>query len=119
MFEDAHDNMVFTVPETGDQLIFHRKTWLCTIYGILTRYLGFAPELAYDMIKNAPLCSDAGINYHSVGMLCHDEEYHWAMILAYGEGYWHKGHTVDKPQDYYDWGEKYRNDNNLKPYTME
>ena len=88
MFEDAHDNMVFTDPETGDQLIFHRKTWLCTIHGILTRYLGFTPELAYDMIKNAPLCSDAGINYHSVGMLCHDEEYHWAMILAYGEGYW-------------------------------
>jgi len=54
-----------------------------------------------------------------VGMLCHDEEYHWAMILAYGEGYWHKGHTVDKPQDYYDWDEKYRNDNNLKPYAME
>ena len=25
MFEDAHDNMVFTDPETGDQLIFHRK----------------------------------------------------------------------------------------------
>lgn len=119
MFEDAHDNMVFTDPETGDQLIFHRKTWLCTIHGILTHYLGFTPELAYDMIKNAPLCSDAGINYHSVGMLCHDEEYHWAMILAYGEGYWHKGHTVDKPQDYYDWDEKYRNDNNLKPYTME
>jgi len=36
MFEDAHDNMVFTDPETGDQLIFHRKTWLCTIHGILT-----------------------------------------------------------------------------------
>ena len=119
MFEDAHDNMVFTDPETGDQLIFHRKTWLCTIHGILTRYLGFTPELAYDMIKNAPLCSDAGINYHSVGMLCHDEEYHWAMILAYGEGYWHKGQTVAKPQDYYDWDEQCRNDNNLKPYTME
>lgn len=86
MFEDAHDNMVFTDPETGDQLIFHRKTWLCTIHGILTRYLGFTPELAYDMIKNAPLCSDAGINYHSVGMLCHDEEYHWAMNWPTAKG---------------------------------
>ncbi len=51
MFEDAHDNMALTDPETGDQLIFHRKTWLCTIHGILTRYLGFTPELAYDIIK--------------------------------------------------------------------
>lgn len=38
MFDDSKDNMIFTDNEAGDRVIFHRKTWLYIIFGILIHY---------------------------------------------------------------------------------
>ena len=32
MFDNFKDNMIFTDNETGDRVIFHRKTWLYIIF---------------------------------------------------------------------------------------
>ena len=84
MFDDFKDNMIFTDNETGDRVIFHRKTWLYIIFGILTHYLRYTDDYAEEIINESFLCSKEELNFHSVGMLCHDEEYHWTMLLYMG-----------------------------------
>ena len=114
MFDNFKDNMIFTDNETGDRVIFHRKTWLYIIFGILTHYLRYTDNHAEKIINESFLCSKEELNFHSVGMLCHDEEYHWAMLLVHGDNYWNHGFNIELPDDYYDWMDSYIKNNNLK-----
>ena len=115
MFDDSKDNMIFTDNETGDRVIFHRKTWLYIIFGILTHYLRYTDDYAEKIINESFLCSKEELNFHSVGMLCHDEEYHWAMLSVHGDNYWNHGFNIELPDDYYGWMDSYIKNNNLKP----
>lgn len=114
MFDDIKDNMIFTDNETGDKVIFHRKTWLYIIFGILTHYLRYTDSHAERIINESFLYSEKELNFHSVGMLCHDEEYHWAMLLVHGDNYWNHGFNIELPDDYDDWLDSYIRNNNLE-----
>lgn len=41
-------------------------------------------------------------------MRSHESEYHWAMLIAFGEQYWLKGISQDEPDDYFEWESKYK-----------
>lgn len=113
MFENVKDELNFTNSQTGEKIIFHRRTWLCSIFGILTHYLRYKNEYAKKLIDEAKLCSDQSLDFHSVAMLCHEEEYHWAMIIAHGEYYWNKGFNIELPDNYDEWLDNYRKTFNL------
>lgn len=119
MFDDSEDNMIFANNETGKKVIFHRRTWLYTIFGILTHYLRYTDEYAEKIINESLLCSSVELNAYSVVMLCHDEEYHWAMVLAHGDNYWENGFNVELPDNYHDWLDHYIKNNNLKSTICE
>lgn len=119
MFETAKDNMNFTNNQTGEEIIFHRKTWLYSIFGILTHYLRYTNEHAKKLMADTELCSDRNLDFHSISMLCHEEEYHWAMIISYGEEYWSKGFNVELPDDYDEWIDDYRKNYNLNDVVCD
>lgn len=52
-------------------------------------------------------------------MLCHEEEYHWAMIIAHGEYYWNKGFNIELPDNYDEWLDNYRKTFNLNASTCD
>lgn len=68
MFDDSEDNMIFTNNETGEKVIFHRRTWLYTIFGILTHYLRYTDEYAEKIINESLLCSSVELNAYSVAI---------------------------------------------------
>ncbi|MDO4641111.1 MAG: hypothetical protein Q4A84_05335 [Neisseria sp.] len=114
MFKNARDNIEFINKETNEKLVFHRRTWLCSIFGILTHYLRYTSDYAQKMIQDSTLCSETGLDFYSAAMLCHEDEYHWAMIIAHGESYWTKNFNPELPEDYDDWLMNYKNKYNLK-----
>ena len=114
MINSCVDNMIFFNEDKSEKIIFHRRTWLNLIKGILTHYLRFSENYADSIIKNSSLCTGRDLNYYSVVMICHEEVYHWAMILAYGEQYWNVGYNYNLPDDYEIWKYNYSCKYNLK-----
>lgn len=55
----------------------------------------------------------------SVALRSHENEYHWAMTIVYGERYWDKNISAEEPQDYFEWEIEYRFKNNLAKESFE
>lgn len=108
------DDITFFNEDKSEKIIFHQRTWLSLIKGILTHYLRLSEPYADKVIESSSLCNDENLNYHSIMMICHEEVYHWAMILAYGEQYWDLGYNYNLPDDYEIWKHNYSCQYNLK-----
>lgn len=115
----AVDNMIFYDEQGKNKLIFHRHTWLSLLKGILIHYFKYTEHDAETLINHSTLCHLKHLNYYTVMMLCHEEVYHWAMILCYGEHYWQKGYSVDLPDDYDVWLKQYMQQHQLNQYIIE
>lgn len=111
------EGVEFVDYETGDKLIFNFKTWLKIIKGIIVKYANKTEEEADKLIKERNFLVPE--NYTQAVYYSHEIEYHWAMLTAYGEGYWQKGISSDEPDDYDDWEKEYRKTNSLKEESIE
>jgi len=84
--------LTFKDEDNGDQITMYYDIWLAVIREILMRYA----------------------DYFECIYLSHELEYHWAMIGAYGERYWlNDGCSELLPTDYYEWYEKFLDENNF------
>ena len=119
MLASAQDNLIFYDENGLHPIIFHRKTWLFILKGILTHYLNHSEHQAESMICHSSICSINGLDYYSAMMIGHETVYHWAMILAYGEQYWHLGYCPDLPDDYEIWLKEYSHQHQLKQTIIE
>lgn len=111
------DNIVFFDEETGDKLIFNFKTWILVIQGIIIKYANKTEEEASNLIKKRAFVIPQ--TYEQVTFYSHDIEFHWAMIIAHGDGYWQRGISSKEPSGYMDWESQYRIDNSLKEDSFE
>lgn len=111
------DDIVFFDDQTNEKLVFNFKTWILTIKGIIVNYAKKTEEEADNLIKEKIFIIPR--DYTQVIFYSHETEYHWAMLVVYGEGYWHKGISSIEPHDYDEWNQNHRKINFLKQESFE
>ncbi|MCA5005220.1 hypothetical protein [Sphingobacterium bovistauri] len=113
------DSILFINPENPkEQAIFNFRTWCMLIEGIMVKYANKAPEEASKILENSNLykCLLEDIrnkDYEGLFFYQHELEYHWAMLLTYGELYWHKGISSIEPEGFDNWESRYIKEHNL------
>lgn len=111
MFDAISDGIILTDKDTSERLIFNYKSFLWLIYGMMTHYLRFKPEIALEKI-NRWVFTD--LTYDKVALLGHELDYDWAMLIAYGHDYSHQGYNPEPPEDYFEWCHAYLSKHHLK-----
>ncbi|MCV9933855.1 hypothetical protein OIU80_16345 [Flavobacterium sp. LS1R47] len=111
------DNIKFIDRETKEQLIFNSKTWISVIQGIIIKYVKKNEQEAKRLIEAKKIAIPE--TYEEVVFYSHETEFHWAMLITYGDGYWQRGISSDEPSDYTEWESQYRIDNSLKEESFE
>ncbi len=113
------DNILFINPENPkEQTIFNFRTWCMLIEGIIVKYGHKTDEEANTILINSHLykCLIEDIrkkDYEGLLFYQHEFEYHWAMLLTYGEMYWHNGISVVEPEGFDNWESQYIEEHNL------
>jgi hypothetical protein len=111
------DDIEYSDKETGDKLIFNTKTWISLIKGIINNYVHKSEYEANVIIEKSNLLIPK--TYNQVIFYSHETEYHWAMLITYGEAYWLKGISSNEPIDYEEWEKRYRKISGLKKKSFE
>ncbi|MDG0803652.1 hypothetical protein [Pectobacterium polaris] len=107
------DNLVFGDNETGDEVIFNYYSWCELITAVICKYTGKSKEESHYLVHSSQLIKNATNGYMSVVLCSHEIEYHWAMLITYGELYWNNGISQDEPDGYWEWESEYRKANFL------
>ena len=111
------DNLKYIDKETDSALIFNFNTWISVIKGVMIKYAHKTEEEANHLIKERNFKLPE--SYDEVIFYSHDIEFHWAMLLAHGDGYWLRGISSEEPSDYIEWESQYRIDHALKEDSFE
>lgn len=112
-----NENIKYVDRETNDELIFNFYTWIKVIEGILVNYANKNIEEATNLIEKRNFLKPE--SYIEAVYYSHDTEYHWAMMLAFGDNYWLNGVSSQEPNDYNLWDKKYKEINSLKKDSFE
>jgi hypothetical protein len=114
-----NDTKQFNDPETGDVLRFHVGAFKKLISGIIAKYLNKSEQEAISMVDNHNLFSKPIQTFGDAIFFSHEPEYHWAMLIAYGESYWLKGIPSDPPEGYDEWESAYIAQHHLPSSSFE
>ena len=117
MDSEYKDGLVFTDPDTNEQIVVNFKTWISILMGVIVEYGNKTLEEAEVLIGKRNFVIPE--SYSECVFYSHEVEYHWAMLLLYGEGYWNQGISTEEPENYSEWEKKYRDDNSLKAESFE
>ncbi len=93
---------------TNEKVIFNFHSWLSLIKGIIINYGKKSENEAESLLLNSSIVNTSLETYMAACMRSHESEYHWAMLIAFGEQYWLKGISQDEPDDYFEWESKYK-----------
>ncbi|MEQ9944759.1 hypothetical protein [Pectobacterium aroidearum] len=110
---DIIDGIRFENSHSSETVIFNFYTWVEVIKAIIVKYANKTEREAEHLVSMSPILCNPVDNYMSVVMRSHESEYHWAMLITYGEGYWENGVNLNEPDGYFDWENEYRKKNNL------
>ncbi|EAZ9183326.1 hypothetical protein AHV85_22240 [Salmonella enterica] len=112
---DFRDGILFIDSDNpSESIIFNLKSWIGIIEAIIEKYAGKTKEESKKMVSSSLIVKNMEIkNYNDVAFYCHESEYYWAMLIAYGEQYWLKGISPHEPVGYFEWAEQYRRRHNL------
>ncbi|MDX8001190.1 hypothetical protein FE394_18905 [Xenorhabdus sp. Reich] len=114
------DGMVITDENNPNKkLVFNFYTWVEILKAIIVKYANKSEDEAEQLVLNHPAVYSPIDTYMSAALLGHESEYDWAMLMAYGHGYWEKGISADEPEDFEEWLEQYRKEHNLAEFCFE
>jgi hypothetical protein len=114
---EYRDNIKFIDKESEEQLLFNFKTWITVMQGIIIKYTNKTEQEARNLIEARFFVIPE--SYEQVTFYSHETEFHWAMLITYGDGYWQRGISSNEPSDYMEWESQYRIDNSLKEESFE
>ena len=119
--KNVRDGLLFTDENTGDTVIFNYYTFCQIIIGCMSQYGGVRNEEAKYILAKSTIITKPPVSYADVTFLTHEYEYHWAMVLVYGENYWsdRQGISSELPADYDKWEYDYIAKNNLADSSYE
>ncbi|KAA1246352.1 hypothetical protein [Aquimarina sp. RZ0] len=115
------DNLTFEDPNNREKVTFNKYTFLEILKGCIINYTDKDIFEAEELIKNSYLFS-LPKSYDDVVFITHEHEYHWSMVIAYGENYWQNSKikiSSEIPEDYDQWEKGYIKKNNLKKVSYE
>ncbi|MCX1348375.1 hypothetical protein JDU35_19045 [Escherichia coli] len=115
------DGIVFKDNENqGEVIVFNFFTWVEIIKAIMMKYAGKNEQESDNLFFSSVLFKNLKIeSYNDVTFYSHEVEYHWAMLIAYGELYWEKGISSQEPEGYFEWEAQYRKNHNLAEESFE
>jgi hypothetical protein len=113
------DNIVILDSVTKEKVIFNELTFKTLIKGILEKYANKSESEAKQLISEFKYFSKPIQSINDALFFSHESEYHWAMVIAYGEQYWQKGIDSEAPDEYDEWEKKYIKAYNLSQYSFE
>lgn len=99
--------------DPSETVIFNYYSWVEIIKAIIVKYADRTLNEAELLIENSKTINSPIENYMDAMVLCHDFEYHWAMLIVYGDQYWLRGISSQEPNGYFEWETQYRKDHNL------
>ncbi|NDV57748.1 hypothetical protein [Bacteroides sp. 519] len=112
--ESLTDNLRFEDDESG--VIFNHYSFCELVKHIMVKYGKISYDLATNKLNNSDLIKmPKSIN--EVLFLTHELEFHWAMLLTYGNMYWTKGIPSDFnefKEEYFAWEEEIKRKYKLK-----
>ena len=90
------DGVIFFDEEFGKKMIFNQRSYCEYVKWNMVKYARFSYEEASDIVNGSHLSKKIE-SYRDVYAVTHELPYHWAMILAHGELYWHQGTPYPEP----------------------
>ena len=113
------DGLVFVDNDSNEEVVFNYYTFREIIVGILMQYAGETEAHARKLVESFSYFDKPIETYSDVVFFSRETEYHWAMLIKHGDGYWLKGISPDLPEDYYEWEDKFIVENNLSKSSFE
>ncbi|CAI0845416.1 hypothetical protein [Serratia ficaria] len=108
------DGIVFKdEDDPRETVIFNFHTWVEMLKGIIIKYAHKSEDEAESLVLSSSLVCKPIRNYMAVCLRSHELEYHWAMLIAYGEQYWLKDIERKQPAGYLEWEAQYSKANKL------
>jgi len=101
--------LIFKDAGTGQVTVFHYHTFYEMVIACIVRYTGRSMEEARAITDRSFIVQQPPTDVLAAALLTHEYEYHWAMVLVYGEEYWNKYPSISStpPDDYFDWYDDY------------
>ncbi|TDH23951.1 hypothetical protein EXU57_15770 [Segetibacter sp. 3557_3] len=114
------DGIVLRNEQNPEEFItVNQLTLIEVIKGIMVKYANKELKEAESIIELDEFLSEKINSFNKAIQIAHEHEYHWAMLLIYGDLYWHKGVSEILPADYREWNRKYRRENGLAKSSFE
>ena len=115
------DSVIFFNSNSNKKMIFNHYSYCEFVKWNMVKYANLTYEQASDKV-NGSFLSNKIENEHDVYYLTRELPYHWAMILAHGELYWHRGIPYPEPcpiEDTKKWEQGLAQKYNLKMEDVE
>lgn len=93
---------------SNQTIIFNHYSWVELIKAIIVGYANKTESEAERIVLASPLVRITENDYMSVALCSHESEYHWAMLIVYGDQYWTKGVSSNEPEGYFEWEKEYK-----------
>ncbi|EOC9629824.1 hypothetical protein [Enterobacter ludwigii] len=99
---------------SGECVVFNFYSWVELLKAIIVKYAKKTESEAEELVLSSPIVCNEVNDFMSVAIRSHESEYHWAMLIVHGDGYWMNGIELDEPDGYFDWEKEYRRTHDLK-----
>lgn len=74
--------------DSNESVVFNYYSWVELIKAIIVKYANKTEGEAERIVLASPLVRITENDYMSVALRSHESEYHWAMLIAYGDQFW-------------------------------
>ncbi|MDR9946454.1 hypothetical protein MX989_10220 [Enterobacter sichuanensis] len=71
--------------DSNESVVFNYYSWVELIKAIIVKYANKTEGEAERIVLASPLVRITENDYMSVALRSHESEYHWAMLIAYGD----------------------------------
>ncbi len=105
------DGIRFNDPD--GTVTFNFYSWVELLKAIIVKYENKTETEAEALVLTSPIVSNPISDYMSAALRSHESEYHWAMLITHGEGYWKNGIDHNEPEGYIEWEKEYRDKHGL------
>lgn len=95
---------IIIAEDTNEKVVFHFAVFYELLKECISKYGNISLEQAEQLVRNAGLFHQEINSVADITYFSHESSFHWAMIVLYGNEYWHthpKYATL--PTDYNAW----------------
>lgn len=110
------DGLIFYNDDKTEKVIFNHYSFCELLKWTIVKYASKTYEKAHALVQNSALAKEPN-SFFDVSLITHELDFHWAMLITYGEMYWLKGIPSDTNNfrdEYKEWRSQILTKYNLK-----